>query len=493
MSNLLYDGFDFKELNSKFQLQNISPIYIGEIGQMRLPLLNNQNNGYSINTYTPYNSNPDFLLEKQINTNIVTLLKYDGTSDIFKFNKNMDLQNIVRISNSLDPINDKDLVTKSFLESSIGSFGPGSVTSLGVYTLTSGLSISGSPITTSGIITINLSNQLQEFSSLGKGTLNQVLSIGTGNSFNWRSVGTVTSVGITTSINSGIIVTNTPVTQSGNINIDLSGNLKDFNTLGYGLNGQILTMSNGTYSWSTPTVAGNVTGYPTTIVNGLALWNNTTGTSLGSTDFTLDVNGNLNLNSKRIVSAQNPVSNQDLATKYYVDLIASQVAGGLPIGAMTMWCAETLPSGGWLECDGAAISRTTYSTLFAVLGTRWGQGDGSTTFNLPDTRGLFPRGWNHSSTKAAPYNDPNASTRIASATGGVTGDHVGTLQADDLTSHTHTYTKPNNPVTLPSPTGGSQSYVTGVTTNQSTGNSPTSGGSETRPINFSIMFIIKAL
>lgn len=321
MSNFLYNGFDFNELNSKFQLKNISSIYVGEIGQMRLPLLNNQNNGYALNNSTLYNTTPDFLLEKQIDTNIITLLKYDGTNDIFKFYKTIDLQNNVRIKNSLNPIEPQDLVTKSFLESSIGGFGDGSVTSVGVSTSTNGLAITGSPITLSGTININLSNQLQNFSSLGMGNVNQVLATGVSNNFVWKNVGTVTSVGLNTPINSGITITNTPIIDSGSIAIDLSSNLKAFNTLGYGLNGQVLTIDNGAYSWVTPLSGGNVTGSSSTSINALALWNNTTGTSLGSTNFTLNVNGNLDLNFKRIVSAQDPVSAQDYTTKNYVDTI----------------------------------------------------------------------------------------------------------------------------------------------------------------------------
>lgn len=53
---------------------------------------------------------------------------------------------------------------------------------------------------------------------------------------------------------------------------------------------------------------------------------------------------------------------------------------------------STAPSG-WLKCNGAAVSRNTYSALFAEIGTSWGNGDGSTTFNLPDLRGEFLRGW----------------------------------------------------------------------------------------------------
>jgi len=57
----------------------------------------------------------------------------------------------------------------------------------------------------------------------------------------------------------------------------------------------------------------------------------------------------------------------------------------MPIGAGAEWYAATAPAG-WLFQDGSAISRTTYAALFAIIGTTWGVGDGSTTFNLPDKR-----------------------------------------------------------------------------------------------------------
>src|SRR5215471_11435190 len=59
---------------------------------------------------------------------------------------------------------------------------------------------------------------------------------------------------------------------------------------------------------------------------------------------------------------------------------------GVPVGGGIDWYAASPPSG-FLLCDGSAISRTTYAALFGILGTIWGPGDGSTTFNLPDTRG----------------------------------------------------------------------------------------------------------
>ena len=69
------------------------------------------------------------------------------------------------------------------------------------------------------------------------------------------------------------------------------------------------------------------------------------------------------------------------------------IASVLP-GATFLWCAPVVPTG-YLELAGQAISRTTYSALFALFGTTYGSGNGSTTFNLPDLRGEFVRGFDH--------------------------------------------------------------------------------------------------
>jgi len=59
---------------------------------------------------------------------------------------------------------------------------------------------------------------------------------------------------------------------------------------------------------------------------------------------------------------------------------------GAPTGTVIMWPTATAPSG-YLLCDGSAVSRTTYAALYALIGTTYGTGDGSTTFNLPDLQG----------------------------------------------------------------------------------------------------------
>lgn len=79
------------------------------------------------------------------------------------------------------------------------------------------------------------------------------------------------------------------------------------------------------------------------------------------------------------------------AVKSAIDALLQVVA---PTGLLMAFAASTAPTG-WLEANGAAVSRTTYAALFAVIGTTYGTGDGSTTFNLPDARGRVFRGWDH--------------------------------------------------------------------------------------------------
>lgn len=68
-------------------------------------------------------------------------------------------------------------------------------------------------------------------------------------------------------------------------------------------------------------------------------------------------------------------------------------AASIPAGAIIQYGAASAPSG-WLLCDGSTASRSTYSTLFGIIGTTYGNGDGSTTFNVPDLRGRVAVGVN---------------------------------------------------------------------------------------------------
>lgn len=97
--------------------------------------------------------------------------------------------------------------------------------------------------------------------------------------------------------------------------------------------------------------------------------------------------------------------------------------------------AEKIPAG-WLLCDGHAISRSEYINLYNAIGTAWGEGNGSTTFNLPDLRGMFLRGVSGES-----GNDSDADSRVMLVNnGGNTGNNVGSYQGDairNITGSTH--------------------------------------------------------
>lgn len=164
------------------------------------------------------------------------------------------------------------------------------------------------------------------------------------------------------------------------------------------------------------------------------------------------------------------------------------------IGEVKMWTTATVPSG-YLECNGAAVSRTTYAALFAVIGTTYGAGNGTTTFNVPDLRGEFVRGWDHGK-----GSDPNAASRTNRGDG-TTGDNVGTKQADEFELHGHPFAlavavngSTANTGGLAMTTGGPTDFPAFANTNPSGTNGEQiggSGGSETRPRNVNLMFIIK--
>jgi len=150
------------------------------------------------------------------------------------------------------------------------------------------------------------------------------------------------------------------------------------------------------------------------------------------------------------------------------------VNDALPAGVVVAYASGTVPTG-WLECNGAAVSRSTYAALFAAIGITYGAGNGSTTFNLPETRGEFIRGWDNS--------------RGVDSTRG-----IGTWQDHMLQDHSHRIQHGEQSNTQ---TGGSSPRVTQLSgasawdTNSSSmpiGNH----GIETRPRNLAMMYIIRA-
>lgn len=119
--------------------------------------------------------------------------------------------------------------------------------------------------------------------------------------------------------------------------------------------------------------------------------------------------------------------------------LATPISSNFPIGTVISYAgkadganSQALASAGWLLCDGAEIDRTKYKSLFGVIGDIHGRGNATTTFNLPDYRGRFLRGVDNGRGR-----DPDAARRSAAAPGGLTGDTVGSIQGDEVRAHDH--------------------------------------------------------
>lgn len=105
-----------------------------------------------------------------------------------------------------------------------------------------------------------------------------------------------------------------------------------------------------------------------------------------------------------------------------------------PLGCISAYAGAADPSGGaWLICDGRAVSRTTYADLFALLGTTFGAGNGSTTFNLPDLRGRVPLGVGTAS--------PAVPGGTAHTRGQKAGEETHQLTVAELAQHSHDTTQ----------------------------------------------------
>ena len=138
--------------------------------------------------------------------------------------------------------------------------------------------------------------------------------------------------------------------------------------------------------------------------------------------------------------------------------------GSATVGSISSIGSTSTPDG-YLQCDGSTVSRTTYVDLFTEIGTIYGVGDGSTTFDIPDLRGEFLRGWDD-------------------ARGVDTGRALGSTQTDLFKAHTH----PSSALNIHS----AHTVMSGGIGVANDGNSTGStGGTETRPRNVAVMYVIK--
>jgi hypothetical protein len=187
--------------------------------------------------------------------------------------------------------------------------------------------------------------------------------------------------------------------------------------------------------------------------NGIALWNSSTTYPQGACV----------THGLRPWAALNPSQNStpSLSNADWAALATLlDVQQSVPIGGGLWTYAETAPAG-WIFFQGQAVSRSENPALFAVLGTRFGVGDGSTTFNLPDERGEFFRGWDN-------------------GRGVDAGRLLGTQQSDLFREHSH------NNVPLYVPQGDTDRGANiGAFSLDQVGATALAGGAETRPRNIS--------
>lgn len=141
-----------------------------------------------------------------------------------------------------------------------------------------------------------------------------------------------------------------------------------------------------------------------------------------------------------------------------------------PTGVVLPYAGTTEPTG-WLFCYGQAVSRTTYADLFIALGTTYGAGDGSTTFNLPDMRGRVAAGRDNMGGSAA----SRLTTTVLDKTseGGVGGSQTHTLTAAQSGSPTHNHGSSGG-MSANSTHSHTSSYSTAVSSGTA-GNSPHGG------------------
>ena len=182
----------------------------------------------------------------------------------------------------------------------------------------------------------------------------------------------------------------TGVGASGTWNISITGNAYTV-TNGVYLIGDQTIGGNKTFS---NTINGNISGNAYTVTNGVyTVGDQTIG---GNKTFSNTINGNISGNAYTVTNGVYTVGDQTIGgnKNFTGTLNVYKIVGdGSEQSGMVAYFARTTAPTGWLKANGAAVSRTTYAALFSAIGTTFGAGDGSTTFNLPDLRGEFIRSW----------------------------------------------------------------------------------------------------
>ena len=183
------------------------------------------------------------------------------------------------------------------------------------------------------------------------------------------------------------------ILPNGNVGIDIgtpANKLQVGSVGGTGYSGNQIAIGNGTNAMAINSNAGRTlftsnTSFDFVGAGDFLIYGNDVGIGTTTPTNKLDINGDLRVQT----IAQG--TGADVALVADANGVVKQVAPYVPPGAVIPFAMATAPAG-WLICDGSAVSRTTYADLFASIGTTYGTGNNTTTFNLPDLRGEFIRG-----------------------------------------------------------------------------------------------------
>ena len=230
-----------------------------------------------------------------------------------------------------------------------------------------------------------------------------------------------------------------------------------------------------------------------------------TGTVTSSGDLVLSGTGSLQLpvgtTAQRPTPATGDIRFNTTLTQFegYNGSAWGEIANGVPAGSVFSFATSTVPSG-YLECNGAAVSRSTYASLFSAISTTWGVGDGSSTFNLPDLRGQFVRGWDNSAgvdsgrSFASSQTDQNKQHNHTASTISLTGAINGISESFGSFggSASGVFTKVGGNTLGGTPGSPDSNACGGVTFDAShTHTINNDGGTEVRVKNYALMYVIK--
>jgi microcystin-dependent protein len=178
-------------------------------------------------------------------------------------------------------------------------------------------------------------------------------------------------------------------------------------------------------------------------------------------------------------------------------------SGSVPTGTIAAF-GGAVPPDGWLICDGSSINRADQPALYKVIGTSWGDGKApGTTFAVPDLRGRFLRGVDKGAGR-----DKDATSRTACQDGGNSGDNIGSIEGESFAAHSHGANdsghshglQPGRVLTsdIGNVTGwaaggmyGNIGPLAATASSKANITVDSAGGSETRPVNAAVYYIIK--